>query len=70
MNFSDIALIADTSLPYLFASYVIFATTIIILDYREIKKLRSLLGYNPNAKDGDKDGKLQDGTIWERGIND
>jgi hypothetical protein len=22
--------------------------------------------YNPKAKDGDKDGLLQDGTIWER----
>jgi hypothetical protein len=38
----------------------------IILDYREIKRLRSLLGYNPDAKDGDKDGLVQDGTIWER----
>jgi hypothetical protein len=23
-------------------------------------------GYNPDAKDGDKDGIVQDGTIWER----
>jgi hypothetical protein len=23
-------------------------------------------GYNPDAKDGDKDGLVQDGTIWER----
>ena len=66
MNLSDFALIADTSLPYAIAAYVIFATTMIILDYREIKRLRSLLGYNPDAKDGDKDGLVQDGTIWER----
>jgi hypothetical protein len=25
-------------------------------------------GYNPNAKDGDKDGILQEGTKWERSI--
>jgi hypothetical protein len=23
-------------------------------------------GFNPNAKDGDKDGLLQEGTKWER----
>lgn len=25
-------------------------------------------GYNPNAKDGDGDGFLQDGTKWERPV--
>jgi hypothetical protein len=25
-------------------------------------------GYNPNAKDGDGDGLLQDGTKWERPV--
>ena len=25
-------------------------------------------GYKPNAKDGDKDGSVQDGTKWERKI--
>ena len=25
-------------------------------------------GYKPNAKDGDKDGLVQDGTKWERKI--
>ena len=29
--------------------------------YKKIAK-----GYNPNAKDGDKDGLLQEGTRWER----
>ena len=29
--------------------------------YRKIAQ-----GYNPNAKDGDKDGLLQEGTRWER----
>jgi hypothetical protein len=24
--------------------------------------------YNPNAKDGDNDGVLQDGTVWERPV--
>ena len=23
-------------------------------------------GFNPNAKDGDRDGLVQDGTKWER----
>jgi hypothetical protein len=25
-----------------------------------------LKGYNPNARDGDKDGLVQEGTRWER----
>ena len=25
-------------------------------------------GYTPNAKDGDKDGLLQEGTRWERKV--
>ena len=25
-------------------------------------------GYNPNARDGDKDGLVQEGTRWERKI--
>lgn len=25
-------------------------------------------GYNPNARDGDGDGMVQDGTVWERPI--
>jgi hypothetical protein len=33
-------------------------------------KKRSLkkVAYNPNAKDGDGDGYVQDGTIWERKV--
>ena len=25
-------------------------------------------GFNPNAKDGDKDGIVQEGTKWERSL--
>jgi hypothetical protein len=25
-------------------------------------------GFDPNAKDGDKDGLIQDGTKWERKV--
>ena len=32
----------------------------------EKKKPLRKAKYNPKAKDGDKDGLLQDGTIWER----
>ena len=30
------------------------------------KKRLKKAAFNPNAKDGDGDGLLQDGTIWER----
>jgi hypothetical protein len=30
------------------------------------KKHLKKVGFNPKAKDGDGDGLLQDGTIWER----
>ena len=39
---------------------------------QEVSRLKSYIakmGYNPNAKDGDKDGFLQDGTKWERPVN-
>ena len=32
----------------------------------EKKKPLRKAKYNPKAKDGDKDGLLQDGTVWER----
>jgi hypothetical protein len=31
--------------------------------YKKIAK-----GYNPNAKDNDKDGLVQEGTRWERKV--
>ena len=38
----------------------------------EVSRLKShiaKMGYNPDAKDGDKDGLVQDGTKWERPVN-
>jgi hypothetical protein len=29
---------------------------------------KKVVAYNPNAKDGDNDGILQDGTVWERPV--
>jgi len=31
-----------------------------------IQEDRLQKGFNPNAKDGDKDGLVQEGTKWER----
>jgi hypothetical protein len=39
---------------------------IAISEDRMYKKIAA--GYNPNAKDGDKDGLLQEGTRWERKV--
>jgi hypothetical protein len=34
---------------------------------KEYKLMRMIEdGYNPNARDGDKDGIVQEGTKWER----
>jgi hypothetical protein len=38
----------------------------IAIAYFAIKDDKILKGYNPNARDGDKDGILQEGTRWER----
>jgi hypothetical protein len=42
----------------------------IAISYLEIKQdilnKKILQGYNPNARDGDKDGLVQEGTKWER----
>lgn len=42
----------------------------IIISYMEIKddilNKKISQGYNPNARDGDGDGLIQDGTKWER----
>jgi hypothetical protein len=43
--------------------YLALAITIAYIAFNEDKVLK---GYNPKAKDGDKDGTLQDGTRWER----
>lgn len=32
----------------------------------KVKKTPKKAAFNPKAKDGDKDGLVQDGTVWER----
>ena len=39
---------------------------IAIKEDRLLKKITA--GYKPNARDGDKDGLVQEGTRWERKI--
>ena len=39
---------------------------IAITEDRLYKKIAN--GYKPNAKDGDKDGLVQEGTRWERKV--
>ena len=52
-----------------FAVYVLMA---LAFAYTEIKQdllnKKIANGYSPNAKDGDKDGIVQEGTKWERSI--
>ena len=54
----------EVTLVYLFLA--------IAIAYSEIKKdllnKKIANGYNPNAKDADKDGIVQEGTKWERSI--
>jgi hypothetical protein len=49
--------------------YLFMALAIAYIEIKEDllnKKIAD--GYKPNAKDGDKDGIVQDGTKWERSI--
>jgi hypothetical protein len=49
--------------------YLFMALAIAYIEIKEDllnKKISD--GYNPNAKDGDKDGIVQEGTKWERSI--
>ena len=51
---------------------LVYLTLIIVISFITIredlleKKIRN--GFNPNAKDGDKDGIVQEGTKWERRV--
>lgn len=53
-------------------AYVLFMTSALIWGDRQINSLKYKIfllenpEYNPNAKDGDKDGLVQEGTIYER----
>jgi hypothetical protein len=57
---------------WLIVGYIVFVTFVLIWGDREINSLKYKIfllenpDYNPNAKDGDKDGLVQEGTIYER----
>ena len=47
-----------------YAGMALIISIITIKEDRLQKKIAD--GFNPNAKDGDKDGLVQEGTKWER----
>ena len=49
--------------------YFAMCLVIGVVAYREDRFLKKISqGYKPNAKDGDKDGLVQEGTRWERKV--
>jgi hypothetical protein len=54
----------EALLVYAFMALVI--SIMVIKEDRLNKKIAE--GFNPNAKDGDKDGLVQEGTKWERKV--
>ena len=49
--------------------YLAMCLVIGVVAYREDRLLKKISqGYKPNAKDGDKDGLIQEGTRWERKV--
>jgi len=49
-----------------YAAMALVISIITIKEDRLNKKISE--GFNPNAKDGDKDGSVQEGTKWERKV--
>jgi hypothetical protein len=49
---------------WVYLALAIVISWITIKEDRLQKKIED--GFDPNAKDGDKDGLIQDGTKWER----
>ncbi len=47
-----------------YAAMALVISIITIKEDRLNKKIAQ--GFNPNARDGDKDGLVQEGTKWER----
>jgi hypothetical protein len=47
-----------------YAAMALAISIITINEDRVNKKIAN--GFNPNAKDGDRDGLVQEGTKWER----
>ena len=49
-----------------YAAMALVISIITVKEDRLNKKISE--GFNPNAKDGDKDGLVQEGTKWERKV--
>ena len=49
--------------------YLVMCLVVGVVAYREDRLLKKISqGYKPNARDGDKDGIVQEGTRWERKV--
>jgi hypothetical protein len=49
--------------------YIVLAFVISIITIKEDRLQKKISqGFNPNAKDGDKDGLVQEGTKFERKV--
>jgi hypothetical protein len=57
------------SMELIFLVYLGLAISISVIAIQEdILNKKIADGYKPNAKDGDKDGIVQEGTKWERRV--
>jgi hypothetical protein len=45
---------------------IVVIAMVVVISNIALRQERINKGYKPNAKDGDKDGLVQDGTKWER----
>jgi hypothetical protein len=46
----------------------VYLALAVVISWVTIKEDRLQKGFKPNAKDGDGDGLIQDGTKWERKV--
>jgi hypothetical protein len=46
--------------------FIVVIAMVVVISIISIRQERINKGYKPNAKDGDGDGLVQDGTKWER----
>ena len=47
---------------------IVVIAMVVVISIIALRQERINNGYKPNAKDGDGDGLVQDGTKWERKI--
>ena len=62
-------------LDYVIMAYIVVVVVLLVItDLKasrlaaELKDAYALIGYKPDAKDGDGDGWVQDGTKWARKV--